>query len=751
MFFSIFFVYRGKFVNYKSSKLQIKSVSLQLLQIQKMKSKQYILAFIATMFALLLCVACDDKKGENQTTQLDEFNHRVRELSRNGDPEGALKVVDSLEDVGFISDAMANGMRGSVYYIDKQFRTSEYYFKKAVADNTLLEENPRTFVNMSSMVASGLLLPRQEYDEAIDIATRAYAVAKERMEDMDKTEVAALLNTIGQCEVEMGRFDEGEKNLTQSIQMQRLLTEPDTTGQETRSMMRYIINATIAYMNEYQYERAMPWIEEMEQLLEDPICERVDTVFLDMARSRVSFMKADALAHMGRLSEAKESYERAMSTHYGRTPDGNIDAGSYLEAVGRWADAAETYVALDSLMQQRGVPLTLDNIQLMLTPQFRTFLMLRRLDDAVVVGQRICEALDSAIVWQRKNDSAELATIYETQEKEAKIAEQNAKLSRHRLVTTVVIVALVLIFLAVYSVYRYHATRRLNMEHKKLRQAHDLLENANRNLEKLNKQLAQKNADLLVANERAEESSRMKTDFIEQMSHEIRTPLNILSGFTQIVTTPGMELTDEEKVEISRDIIKNTDRITGLVNKMLELSDASSQTVIERTEQVAAGDIAMAAIEESRILEANHLTFDFLQAEGADFAMLLTSQRHAVRVLTLLLENACKFTRPAEATGEVEVTDKQHVNLKMCLWENSIAYVVEDTGVGIPPEEAEHVFEKFVQLDEYYDGTGIGLTVARGLARRLGGDVVLDTSYTKGACFILTLPVEKEDKTTEGE
>lgn len=718
---------------------------------QKMKNKQYILAFIATTFALLLCVACDDKKGENQTTQLDEFNHRVRELSRNGDIERALRVVDSLENAGGISDAMANGMRGSVYYIDKQFRTSEFYFKKAVADDVLSEENPRTFVNMSSLVASGLLLPRQEYDEAIDIATRAYAVAKEHMEDMDKTEVAALLNTIGQCEVEMGRFDEGEKNLSQSIQMQLLLIEPDTTGQATSLLIRYIINATIAYMNEYQYERAMPWIEEMEQFLEDPICERVDTGLVDMAISRINFMKADALAHMGRLPEARESYERALSTHYGNTPDGNIDAGSYLEAVGRWEDAAETYVALDSLMQQRGVPLTLDNIQLMLTPQFRTFVMLRRLDDAVVVGQRICEALDSAIVWQRRNDSAELATIYETQEKEAKIAEQNAMFSRHRLVTTIVIVALVLIFLAVYSVYRYRATRRLNMEHKELRQAHDLLENANRNLEMLNQQLAQKNADLVVANERAEESSRMKTDFIEQMSHEIRTPLNILSGFTQIVTTPGMELTDEEKAEISKGIIKNTDRITGLVNKMLELSDASSQTIIERTEQVTAGDIAMAAIEESRILEANHLTFNFLQTEGADSATLLTCQRHAVRVLTLLLENACKFTRPAEATGEVEVTEKQQVNLKMCLWENSIAYVVEDTGVGIPPEEAEHVFEKFVQLDEYYDGTGIGLTVARGLARRLGGDVVLDTSYTKGACFILTLPVEKEDKTTEGE
>jgi signal transduction histidine kinase len=65
--------------------------------------------------------------------------------------------------------------------------------------------------------------------------------------------------------------------------------------------------------------------------------------------------------------------------------------------------------------------------------------------------------------------------------------------------------------------------------------------------------------------------------------------------------------------------------------------------------------------------------------------------------------------------------------------------VVEDTGIGIPPEEAEHIFEQFVQLDDYYEGTGIGLTIARSLARQLNGDVVLDTSYTDGARFIMTL------------
>ena len=70
-----------------------------------------------------------------------------------------------------------------------------------------------------------------------------------------------------------------------------------------------------------------------------------------------------------------------------------------------------------------------------------------------------------------------------------------------------------------------------------------------------------------------------------------------------------------------------------------------------------------------------------------------------------------------------------------------LCMTVEDTGIGIPEEEAEHIFDEFVQLDEYYDGTGIGLTVARSIARRLGGDIVLDTSYKEGARFVYSLPL----------
>ena len=94
--------------------------------------------------------------------------------------------------------------------------------------------------------------------------------------------------------------------------------------------------------------------------------------------------------------------------------------------------------------------------------------------------------------------------------------------------------------------------------------------------------------------------------------------------------------------------------------------------------------------------------------------MLQTNQEAATRVLSLLLDNAKKFTHPAEAKqGRKPVEGKAEVVLKVATDGTTTTFVVEDTGIGVPVEEAEHIFEEFVQLDEYYDGTGIGLTVAR--------------------------------------
>ena len=241
------------------------------------------------------------------------------------------------------------------------------------------------------------------------------------------------------------------------------------------------------------------------------------------------------------------------------------------------------------------------------------------------------------------------------------------------------------------------------------------------------KRLAQKNQELMIANARAEESSKMKTAFIQQISHEFRTPLNILNGFTQILTASDMVLQADEKADIQKRISESTERITGLVNKMLELSDANSQQVIKRSDDIAALVIATQAAENTGIQQDTHIKFR-LQTDAQAETVVHTNLRSATRALTLLLDNARKFTKEGE------------VRLRIQQQSETIDFIVEDTGIGVPAKEAEHIFDEFVQLDEYYDGTGIGLTVARSIARRLGGNIVLDTSYTGGARFVMSLP-----------
>ena len=273
------------------------------------------------------------------------------------------------------------------------------------------------------------------------------------------------------------------------------------------------------------------------------------------------------------------------------------------------------------------------------------------------------------------------------------------------------LVSLTFFFLLVFSINRYRLSKRLQ-------KAYDAL---------------------LVANARAEESTRMKSDFIKQISHEIRTPLNILSGFTQILTSPLGKLSEVEKANASLQIMQSTDRITGLVNKMLELSDANSLVVLERNETATPLYIAQQAIMETGIAEMLHLSFTLKKGEGAE-QPFATNLRSAVRILELQLDNAIKFTQPAEAhIKQEEPHARERVTLTVGEQDGKVCFTIENTGLTIPAKDAERIFDEFVQLDEYYNGTGIGLTVARNLARRLGGDIVLDTTYTEGVRFITTL------------
>ena len=348
--------------------------------------------------------------------------------------------------------------------------------------------------------------------------------------------------------------------------------------------------------------------------------------------------------------------------------------------------------------------------------------------DALTYHKEYTALKDSISKANTRTQLNELNKRFEVDELKAEKVRADIEHQRTQLFYIAAIALLLLIALAVHLHLFRRSEKKLEAEHKRLLEAYA--------------QLASKNDALAVANARAMESSKMKTDFIHQISHEIRTPLNILSGFTQVLTTSDIDLDEKAKEEIKKNITDNTNRITDVVNKMLDLSDASSSTVIERNDVTTPEQLVSLAVEESNITTAQHLFFELDIDSKIKDTQIHTNEKQATRILSLLLDNACKFTKPSHNPLSHR-NNPQLVRLIVKPTDNhQLEFIIEDTGIGIKPDEAEHIFEEFVQLDEYYEGTGIGLTVARSVARRMGGDIRLDTQYTQGARFIATLPID---------
>ena len=236
-------------------------------------------------------------------------------------------------------------------------------------------------------------------------------------------------------------------------------------------------------------------------------------------------------------------------------------------------------------------------------------------------------------------------------------------------------------------------------------------------------------AELSAANEQVRLANETKTRFLQNMTHEIRTPLNAISGFSQLLATSGDLLSQEEKNEFSGYIINNTKMMSMLLDDITtsqQMDNGEYKVTLEMSdcEQICRNAI-MAA--EHRLQPGVRLLF--VPSVELPFRFV-TDPLRATQVLTNLLTNACKHTQQGEIRLGCSLNEVPGM----------IAFSVEDTGPGIPESEAEHIFERFVKLDSFVQGTGLGLSISREIAATMGGNVFLDTSYSPGARFVLTLP-----------
>lgn len=658
---------------------------------------------------MLLVVSCQQgPKNKKLTVEELDYNDSLVYTAMENDYNLALLVVDSLEDVHALYEAKINYYRAQIYYKMGQELSAELYYKKALSSDELYRERPAICYFAYDQLST-ILTIKGDQQGALATATEGYAIAKDDETEAGQEWKAIMLHDIGYCQMQLGRIAEAEKNFTHAYNTLKRLASQTNNYSHIYSWARVSYNIMDAYTSTENFEQAEKWVvaaeEAINRMVASPDCPKRTA---DEYVGSLNTHKAIVLVKTGQRKEAEKIYQEFLKSDHSKTSIGLFDNSEYLQHAERWEDMARMVPKLDSLGTSWKMPKSMYYLKTYLVPFFTAYQKSGHKEKALETAQRIVDAVDSIDEYERKHNAAELAIIYETQEKEAKIAEQQADMNQLRVNISIIVLLILFIFLTIFMFHRNRAAKRLAA---------------------MNQVLKQKNKELTIANARAEESSQMKSNFIRQISHEIRTPLNILNGFTQVITEPDTELDPEEKVDIQHRIAENTDRITELVNKILEMSDASSHAVIERTDDITAMQIAMEAANDSCIYNAQHIQFGMMDDSGAGDVMLHTNRQYAVRALVQLLDNAKKFT----SEGEVRLSFRQQPS--------AMEFIVEDSGIGVPAYQAEHIFDEFVQLDDYYDGMGLGLTVARGIVRRLGGDITLDTTYTGGARFVMTLPL----------
>ena len=235
--------------------------------------------------------------------------------------------------------------------------------------------------------------------------------------------------------------------------------------------------------------------------------------------------------------------------------------------------------------------------------------------------------------------------------------------------------------------------------------------------------------ELRKAYDQALESDKMKTAFIQNISHEVRTPLNIIGGFSQVIANPDIDPGIEERREIARMTQKNARLITTLIDEMLLVSLNESTEGAKKENQIEINNLMRGVMKEaeSNLSSKTKIQYDTTLAD--DFT-ILTNEYMLKIIVNALVDNAAKNT--PKGTIVLRATKPSDDELDL---------IVEDTGCGIPAAEAEHIFERFVKLDTFKQGIGLGLPLCRMLIEKLGGTVRLDTTYTQGARFVVTLPI----------
>ena len=444
-----------------------------------MRTRLFHIALLMVMVLAMIMSCSKDNKTGPVSSHIDSV---LFDAGRYKQYTHMVELADSFEKSGSLTKLNANRWRGVAYYHQGKYRIAEACYKKALECEVKTDQDQLSY-NKVARRLSELLLVKGDYEGALRVAIPAIS-------RMDQTGIgsdidyAILLNNIGCCQLNLGQDAEAQKSFYSARDHYANRCQTDVSSRGYQEAVLGTVYTSMAYINTRRYAESIYWIDRTEMLL-DKYRQQDDArvEYFDEYQGRIYIMRAVALQGLKQTKEAAKAYQEFLNTDYSKTGQGRINANEYLIAAQRYSEAADNYRYLDQMLAQTGMKLSLDNIQLYMLPKFRANLEAGRRDSTRLIAINLLSLLDSAIMAYKNSATAELATIYDTQGKEAEIARHQADLTHQRFVSTGIALVLIIIFFGIYTLHKRNAAHRLAAAHQKLEEAHGKLQTAYDKLE----------------------------------------------------------------------------------------------------------------------------------------------------------------------------------------------------------------------------------------------------------------------------
>ncbi|SDN63008.1 Tetratricopeptide repeat-containing protein [Prevotella communis] len=596
---------------------------------------KYIIGIVAVV-ALTVFVACGGK-GDRLQGDISYKMERTRGDSIalaarfSGNFEYFLAVTDSLAEAGELSPIRADGYRGVAYFQLGQTDKCVEVLRRVVAIDNPPAEDFWEYIHAGTNLVI-MLTTNRDYDNAMRTALRLIDKLKDVDSPQRATEMQTLYLCLGDTQMMLERLDDARESYDEAYQWV-LRTPNDSTCRPLAASIETLENISFSLLN-HHLDEAGVWVDRMDSLV--TLYEKEPKVIekeVKTLRALVFLHRARFLQMRGQSKEAAYNYDQYARSDYGQGLEGRINGCDYLMAANRYGEAADIYTNLDQFIKEWGYDYDLETIRQNLLPKFRANYLSGRQDSALRVAMQIAEVYDTALVRQKRSESAELATIYDTQGKERKILEQRAE---NRLVTAISIAVTVLALLILaFAVYIFHQWR---------------------NTKKKNRIFVDQINEVLEYKKKYREL-KQKTQAQQKQTHPQQThpqPLPVMEGSGSLSISDMTELTDEQLFLCLRDLIEN--------EKLFLKPDFGRQTLIEHTglskERIGA---AFAQGSDSVSLPAyvRELRLDYavrLMNDQPDIAVEMVSQSSG-------FTNADTFTRNFRAKyGMTPTTYKQTLN-----------------------------------------------------------------------------------------